>query len=204
MSPGRQNPPPVDVDFEETQESPGQDARSGPVTPPIAPVGVRGERRPQGQLVRIFTPTDTPAVQDATKRELERKGYQVERAPESTVSASVAPSPSRRGDAPWWRSADSFLKVAGGLALLAGGGLAGKAATGADKPAPGVADAPAQIAELRGDVARLRDRVSSAERDSDEARADARRTARRLEQTITELETIRRGMPKIEGQIPAR
>ncbi len=96
--------------------------------PHVVPRESPPQRRP-AHPVRVFTPTDTPAVQDATKRELERKGYQVERAPESLPSSyprRPSEPPSRSVDTrDWWRTAKGIavavpVIVAGVTGILGG------------------------------------------------------------------------------------
>jgi chromosome segregation ATPase len=83
--------------------------------------------------------------------------------------------------------------------ILGVGGAGARVAAGSDALPPGVSEAPAQLAELRGEVARLRERVGRCEADVDDARATTRRTDRRLEQAIGELEQLRRRVPTIQG-----
>jgi outer membrane murein-binding lipoprotein Lpp len=83
-------------------------------------------------------------------------------------------------------------------ALLGGGGAVVGSQTANPVP-PAVAECPAQLEQLRGEVRQLRDRVGAAESDVDEARAERRRTDRKVEDVIGELEHVKKSVPRIEG-----
>jgi hypothetical protein len=86
-------------------------------------------------------------------------------------------------------------------ALLGGGGAVVGSQTANPMP-PAVLECPAQLEQLRGEIRQLRDRVGSTSSDVDEGRIERRRTDRKVEDLIDDVERIKKTVPRIEGVKP--
>jgi hypothetical protein len=184
------NPPSVAPSLETTQESPPEPRRHSP------------------------PPFESPAVQAAAERALRRHGERVEPVPESSVAplprpASEPPTPSRRPRDRLGALLDSPLgKALGALLLAAVGGGAATAGRDAVAPAepPSVAQLRADLAAARVEAARLTlttqqldARLSTTERQLDDARARLSRQQERIEDHEGQIQALRRSVPTITG-----
>jgi hypothetical protein len=170
-----------------------------PSLPPSAPGSQAGAQGPRSVSP---PPWATGPELEAIKREAARTGDRVVEPPISKYEPPPEPARPRQEPAqppPLWRDPNGLVKVIGALALLGGGGVVGKVVS---EPKPS-ADA-AELAQLRVDVARLRERVGDAEHEVDEVRSVNRKLDRRVEQTIAELEKLRKRVPTIEGIEPPK
>ena len=62
---------------------------------------------------------------------------------------------------------------------------------------PAVAECPAQVEQLRGELTRMRDRVGRVESDIDESRAVSRTNARKVESVIGDVEELKKSVPRV-------
>lgn len=143
-------------------------------------------------------PGASPAEEAAIEAMAESRGDRLVRPPQSKP-APVAPSIKIELPANLKGGIGAVGKwLAGALvaALLGTGGAVVGGQTANPVP-PAVAECPAQIEQLRGEVSRLRDRADRLERRDDEALDRWRRTDTKAEDALGKATELERRVPKV-------